>query len=137
MIEWYLKVVRDNYSNFSGRARRSEYWYFILCNALIKLALGLITVAIIKASNTMGIIGIVLIILYSFAMVVPSLAVVVRRLHDVGKSGWFYFVSLIPLVGPIWILVLFCTEGDRGSNQYGPDPKGNYNEFNDIGSTEA
>ena len=90
MIEWYLKVVRDNYSNFSGRARRSEYWYFILCNALIKLVLGLITLAIIKASNTMGIIGIVLIILYSFAMVVPSLAVVVRRLHDVGKSGWFY-----------------------------------------------
>lgn len=137
MIEWYLKVVRDNYANFSGRARRSEYWYFILCNALIKLVLGLITVAIIKASNTMGIIGVVLIILYSFAMVVPNLAVVVRRLHDVGKSGWFYFVSLIPLVGPIWILALFCTEGNRGENKYGPDPKENYNEFNDIGSIKV
>lgn len=137
MIEWYLKVVRDNYANFSGRARRSEYWYFILCNALIKLVLGLITVAIIKASNTMGIIGVVLIILYSFAMVVPNLAVVVRRLHDVGKSGWFYFVSFIPLVGQIWILALFCTEGNRGENKYGPDPKENYNEFNDIGSIKV
>lgn len=127
MIEWYLKVVRDNYANFSGRARRSEYWYFTLCNFLIIIAL-------LIFSLLTGF-GFILYILYALAMLVPSLAVIVRRLHDVGKSGWFYFISLIPLVGPIWLIVLFCTEGDSGPNQYGEDPKANYNEFNDIGTS--
>ncbi|MBT3559904.1 MAG: DUF805 domain-containing protein [Flavobacteriaceae bacterium] len=54
---------------------------------------------------------------------IPSLAVLVRRLHDVGKSGWFYFIVLIPLVGAIWLLVLFCTDGDQGENKWGPNPK--------------
>ncbi|NDI98684.1 DUF805 domain-containing protein [Flavobacterium sp. LaA7.5] len=130
MIEWYLKVVRDNYANFSGRARRSEYWYFTLCNLLIILVLFLISMAI-------GTIGLILYILYALAVLVPSLAVIVRRLHDVGKSGWFYFISLIPIIGSIWLLVLFCTEGDKGPNQYGEDPKADFNEFNDIGASSA
>ncbi|WP_294738519.1 DUF805 domain-containing protein [uncultured Flavobacterium sp.] len=129
MIEWYLKVVRDNYANFSGRARRSEYWYFRLCNFLIVLALMLISLLLGQLQ-----IGLVLYILYAIAILVPSLALTVRRLHDTGKSGWFYFVSLIPLIGPIWILVLFCTEGDNGTNEYGEDPKTDYNEFDEIGN---
>ncbi len=129
MIEWYLKVVRDNYANFSGRARRSEYWYFTLCNFLIALVLFALALAI-------GTIGNIIYFIYILAVLVPSLAVIVRRLHDVGKSGWFYFISLIPLVGAIWLIVLFATEGDSGANKYGPDPKANYNEFEEIGKTE-
>ncbi|MGQ2983495.1 DUF805 domain-containing protein [Flavobacterium sp.] len=124
-MEWYLKVMRDNYANFSGRARRSEYWYFTLFNvlAIILLALlGLVT----------GIFF-VFYLVYIIAMIIPSLAVSVRRLHDTGKSGWFILLGLVPLGGLV-LLVFYCIEGDRGSNEYGPDPKNdNYNEFDDIG----
>lgn len=130
MIEWYLKVVRDNYANFSGRARRSEYWYFVLCNLLITL---LLFILMFVSS-----IFLYLLIIYALATMIPGIAVVVRRLHDIGKSGAYYFVSFIPIVGGIWLLVLLCTEGDSGPNEYGEDPKANYNEFNNIGtSTEA
>jgi uncharacterized membrane protein YhaH (DUF805 family) len=74
-------------------------------------------------------------IAYCLAILLPSLAVAVRRLHDVGKSGWFYFIALIPLVGAIWLLVLFCTEGDNGENEYGSDPKGD--DIHEIGTQEA
>ncbi len=121
MIDWYKKVVFENYANFSGRARRSEYWYFILVNIIT-----LIIAAVLD--NVLGLtFGMVpygyIYVLVALAVFIPGLAVAVRRLHDVGKSGWFYFIVLIPLVGAIWLLVLFCTEGDRGENQYGPDPK--------------
>ena len=73
-------------------------------------------------------------LIYVLAVFIPSLAVAVRRLHDVGKSGWFYLISLIPLIGGIWLLILFVTEGDKGPNQYGPDPKApNSEEINEIG----
>lgn len=128
MTEWYLKVVRDNYANFSGRARRSEYWYFVLFNLIISIVLGIIDYVI----------GIELLgSIYSLAVFIPSLAVGIRRLHDVGKSGWFTLIILIPIVGAIWLIVLYATEGDRGSNQYGPDPKADYNEFEDIGKPEV
>lgn len=129
MIDWYLKVVRDNYANFSGRARRSEYWYFVLCNMLITLFLFILMFVTSYA--------LYLLIIYSIGIIIPSIAVVVRRLHDIGKSGAYYFVSFIPVIGTIWLLVLLCTDGDNGSNQYGEDPKRPYNEFNEIGTTQA
>ena len=89
MIEWYLKVVRDNYANFSGRARRSEYWYFVLCNLLITL---LLFILMFVSS-----IFLYLLIIYALATMIPGIAVVVRRLHDIGKSGAYYFVSFIPI----------------------------------------
>lgn len=130
MIEWYLKVVRDNYANFSGRARRSEYWYFLLFNLIILIAL-------FGLSALIGSVGMILYVIYALATFVPGLAVVVRRLHDINKSGWYYFVGLIPIVGGIWLIVLLATEGDNGPNQYGPDPKNNYNEFDEIGAKET
>ena len=130
MIDWYLKVVRDNYANFSGRARRSEYWWYALCNLLISLVL-------LTADYFIGFGFNFLYLLYGLAVIIPGLAVLVRRLHDVGKSGWFFFVVLIPLVGPIWLLVLLFTEGDNGSNQYGADPKRPYEDINEIGKTET
>lgn len=128
MIDWYKKVIFENYANFSGRARRSEYWYFGLCNFIISMVL-YIPMLVSMAMSGEGEPGAFffiffgLLMIYSLAILVPSLAVAVRRLHDIGKSGWFYFIGLIPLAGPIIMLVWFFTEGQRGSNEYGPDPK--------------
>ncbi|WP_456315093.1 DUF805 domain-containing protein [Pseudomonas shirazensis] len=140
MIEWYKKVVFENYANFKGRARRSEYWYFALANGIISIlliVLGAIIGGVFGDAMTGGIIGYALFGLYALATVIPTLGAVVRRLHDVNKSGWFYFIAFVPLVGGIWILVLLFTEGDRGTNQYGPDPKNEIEEINEIGKVEV
>jgi uncharacterized membrane protein YhaH (DUF805 family) len=121
MINWYKKVVFENYANFKGRARRSEYWYFALMNLII-----LVIATVLDSTLGMNFAPLpygylyLLVVLTTF---IPGLAVAVRRLHDVGKSGWFYFIALIPIIGAIWLLVLFFTEGNKGENQYGPDPK--------------
>ncbi|MCO6161911.1 DUF805 domain-containing protein [Flavobacterium sp. NRK F7] len=134
MIEFYKKVVFENYANFSGRARRSEYWYFTLANVLIYFSIAFIS-GLFSAINLPEVAYLFfgMFILYVVGIIIPSLAVIVRRLHDTGKSGWFYFISLIPFIGSIWLLILFCTEGDKGHNEYGADPKGNTAEINEIG----
>jgi len=105
-MEYYLTVLKK-YAVFEGRARRSEYWYFTLFNTLIVFALGLVA-RFTGSEFTAGI--------YQLAVFIPSIAVGVRRIHDVGKSGWFLLI-------PIYNLILLVSEGDRGSNYYGPDPK--------------
>lgn len=123
-MEWYLKVVRDNYANFEGRARRQEYWMFVLFNFIFTLVLYIpLIIGAVMENETIMYIGIGLLVVYILAMFVPSLAVIVRRLHDQDKSGMYYFVSFIPFIGGIWLLVLMITEGTKGSNQYGEDPK--------------
>ncbi|WP_452223607.1 DUF805 domain-containing protein [Lacinutrix chionoecetis] len=120
-MEWYLKVVRDNYANFEGRARRQEYWMFTLINVLIIIALAIVSGILVGVTEEPAFM--IIYALYALAVLIPGLAVSVRRLHDQGKSGWYYLVSLIPFVGGIWLLVLMATEGDYGPNEYGPDPK--------------
>lgn len=139
MIEYYKKVVFENYANFSGRARRSEYWYYQLAQFLIFILFAVLGVIVGSLfDNTLGglIGGYIVFAVYSLVTLLPSLGVIVRRLHDTGKSGWFYFVSLIPFVGGIWILVVLCTEGNYGPNQYGNDPKNEVEEINQIGNVE-
>jgi uncharacterized membrane protein YhaH (DUF805 family) len=119
-MNYYLKVLQ-NYATFTGRARRSEYWYFVLFN-------GIFSIVAMILDNVLGIalegIGYgPLYGLYLLAMLIPGLAVVVRRLHDVGKSGWMYFIVLIPIIGAIWILVLLLTDSQVGSNKWGENPK--------------
>lgn len=114
-LEWYLKVLQ-NYANFNGRARRKEYWMFQLFNSIIIIALYFL--GLVVSGIFIG-----LYVLYALAILIPSLAVTVRRLHDIGKSGWWYFICLVPIIGGIWLLILTCTEGTRGSNAYGLDPK--------------
>lgn len=138
MIDWYKKVVFENYANFSGRARRSEYWYFILCNFLISMVfyIPLIATGALWGNEEPGMIFFLfygLLMLYSLAVLIPSLAVAVRRLHDIGKSGWYYLIGLIPFVGGIILLVWFFTEGNQGANEWGPDPKSSQDDINDIG----
>jgi uncharacterized membrane protein YhaH (DUF805 family) len=123
-MNYYLKVIQ-NYANFSGRARRSEYWYFTLFNLFAIISTAILD-RLFGTTFDMGFgpspYGYIT-ILYYFFILIPSLAVFVRRLHDVGKSGWFILISLIPLVGAIWLLVLVLTDSDTGDNEYGPNPK--------------
>ncbi len=124
-MEWYLKVMRDNYANFSGRARRREYWMYVLVQSIIMIGL-MILDSILGLDFELQGISLGYGYLYLIGVIVhfiPSLAVLVRRLHDVGKSGWFYFIFLIPIIGIIWLLVLYCTEGQKHDNKWGPDPK--------------
>lgn len=119
-MKWYLTVLR-NYADFNGRARRKEYWMFILYNMIFAI------IAIIL-DNILGIkmdgIGYgPIYLLYLIAIIIPSLSVLVRRLHDVGKSGWMFFITLIPIIGTIWLLVLMMSDSNPGQNQYGPNPK--------------
>ena len=108
-MEWYLKVVRDNFANFNGRARRKEYWMFILFNFLIALGIGVVTGILSAISESLGMLGAVIYVIYAIAILIPNLAVIVRRLHDTGNSGWMILISFIPLIGGIWLLVLMCT----------------------------
>ena len=124
-MEWYLKVMRDNYANFSGRARRKEYWMFVLVQTIVMIGLMILDSVLGLDFELQGI-SLGYGYLYLIGLIVhfiPSLAVLVRRLHDVGKSGWFYFIFLIPIIGVLWLLVLYCTEGQKQDTKWGPDPK--------------
>lgn len=120
-MNWYLKALRQ-YVDFNGRARRSEYWYFVLFSFLISIGLSLVDVFAFGISPMTGESGL-LSNLYSLAVLLPTLGVTVRRLHDVGKSGWYILIALIPLIGAIWLLILFFTDSKPGTNKWGPNPK--------------
>ncbi|WP_010523027.1 DUF805 domain-containing protein [Aquimarina agarivorans] len=126
-MEWYLKVLKQ-YVDFNGRARRKEYWMFTLISTIISYIIVGITYAISPELVALSYI-------YSLAVALPSLAVVVRRLHDIGKSGWFFLIILIPLIGAIWLIVLLCQDSEPGPNEYGPNPKNPDNELDEIGVT--
>ena len=119
-MSWYMKVIK-NYVGFSGRARRKEYWMFTLFNIIF-------CIVAVVLDNILGtaIEGIgygLFYLLYGLAIILPSLAVTIRRLHDVGKSGWMIFISLIPFIGAIWLLILLVLDSNPGDNKYGPNPK--------------
>jgi uncharacterized membrane protein YhaH (DUF805 family) len=119
-MSWYIKVLKK-YAVFSGRARRKEYWMFVLFNILFAILAMILDNILGTTVEDLGY-GYIY-ILYGLAVILPTLAVGIRRLHDLGKSGWWLFISLIPLVGSIWLIVLMATAGQTGENQYGPDPK--------------
>jgi uncharacterized membrane protein YhaH (DUF805 family) len=111
--------VLKRYVDFQGRARRREYWMFFLANFLISF-LFLLLGGVIMNSSEVAVPNMI----YSLAVLLPSLAVGARRLHDTGKSGWWLLIALVPLVGPIMLIVFLATEGNKGANAFGPDPKG-------------
>ena len=123
LLDYAISVVKDNYVNFEGWARRKEYWGFCLFSNLI--VLGLVILAGIGAaiSEDMGIVLSLPYYVFVLAITLPNIAVGVRRLHDIDKSGWWMLVSLIPLAGAIWLIVMFATEGSSEENQYGEAPK--------------
>lgn len=107
-FSYFTNAITSNYANFEGRARRSEYWYFTLFSTIISWGLSYMGIAMDFPWIS---------IIYSFGVILPSIAVGVRRMHDVGKSGWYILI-------PIYNLILACTDSEVGPNQYGPNPKG-------------
>lgn len=113
-MNYYTDVLKK-YVDFSGRARRQEYWMYTLFTVGIVIVLAIIDFSLETYPLFVG--------LYFLATFLPSLAVTVRRLHDIGKSGWWYFITLVPFIGGIWLLVLTATAGQQQPNEYGPNPK--------------
>ena len=134
-MKWYIKVL-NQYADFSGRARREEYWMYTLFNVLAIIGIAFLSGMIGNATDSEDLM-VIPIALYVLGVFIPSLAVVVRRLHDQNKSGWYIMVRFIPFVGGIWLIVLLCTEGDSGPNQYGADPKNPNTELDEIGVAEV
>lgn len=118
--DFYLTCFRK-YATFSGRAQRAEYWYFMMFNMIFLIVAVILDNILGTAISGVGY-GLFY-FAYALAVILPGLGVIVRRLHDVGKSGWMYWIFLIPLVGAIWLFVLFVTDSNPGNNQYGPNPK--------------
>jgi uncharacterized membrane protein YhaH (DUF805 family) len=119
-MKWYLAALKK-YATFSGRAQRSEYWYFVLFNILIAFAIGFVGGVL---SSVVGASSIVVVsAIYNLAVLIPSLAVFFRRLHDTGRSGWWWLIGLIPVVGWIVILIFMVQDSQPGGNEYGPNPK--------------
>jgi uncharacterized membrane protein YhaH (DUF805 family) len=123
-MNWYLAVLRK-YADFNGRARRSEYWYFTLFTLIAVVVLALVGALLDMVTGTTqtamwinALVG-----LYWLAVLLPSLGVTVRRLHDTGRSGWWIFIAFVPFVGGIILLIFECLDS-VGDNQYGPNPKG-------------
>jgi uncharacterized membrane protein YhaH (DUF805 family) len=121
-MNWYLGAIKK-YAVFSGRARRKEYWYFTLFNTLISIAFLVLELLAGIAIKEMGLGVGMLCSLYMLALIVPGFAVTVRRLHDTGRSGWWVFLPLIPLLGAIILIVFLATDSTAGANKYGPNPK--------------
>lgn len=111
-------AVLKKYAEFTGRARRTEFWMFFLINLVISLVFG-----VLSAIPVVGVIFKVASSLYGLAVLIPGIAVAVRRLHDIGKSGAFYLFVLLPVVGWIILLVYWCTDSQPGANTYGDYPK--------------
>ena len=119
-MNWYLDVLKK-YAVFEGRSRRKEYWMFVLFNIIISIVLSIVD-GITGTFSAMAGLGL-LSGIYSLAVLIPSLAVSVRRLHDTSRSGWWLFIALIPLVGAIVLLVFMAQDGKPEQNQYGANPK--------------
>ena len=120
VMNWYLQAIRK-YTVFSGRSRRSEYWYFVLFNTLIIVALTVVDVAtgMYSIEGDVGLLSGI----YSLAVFIPSFAVTVRRLHDTDRSGWWVLLAVVPIVGVIVLIVFFATDGTPGANRFGENPK--------------
>jgi uncharacterized membrane protein YhaH (DUF805 family) len=121
-MQWYIDVLKK-YAVFSGRARRKEYWMFVLFNVIASIILSILDRIIgldfSSGSTSSGWLSTI----YGLAVLVPSLAVGVRRMHDTNRSGWWILINLVPFIGWIWFIVLAAQEGGAGDNRFGPDPK--------------
>jgi uncharacterized membrane protein YhaH (DUF805 family) len=113
-MNWYLGVLKK-YADFSGRARRKEFWMFALINFIIAIVL-----SVVDSMIGMPVLGLI----YSLGVLLPGLAVGARRLHDIGKSGWWLLIGLVPFIGIIVLIIFFVMDSNPGDNQYGPNPKG-------------
>ena len=117
---WYLEALKK-YAVFGGRARRKEYWYFVLCNVIVSLVLSGLDALLgtFSSSANVGLLSGI----YALAIIIPTLAVSVRRLHDIDRTGWCVLIHLVPVIGSIVLLVFAVLDGTPGQNRFGPNPK--------------
>jgi uncharacterized membrane protein YhaH (DUF805 family) len=120
IMNWYLQVIKK-YAVFTGRARRKEFWMYVLFNIIVSIVAAVID-NVIGTNISILPYGYVFMV-YNLFVIIPSLAVSVRRMHDIGKSGWMILVGLIPIIGGIWLLVLFVMDSKPGDNNWGANPK--------------
>ncbi len=123
---YFLDVIRTKYCQFNGRARRKEYWMFQLFYALIYILLTILSslVLAVAPDSVIGIVIAVVLVIYLLALILPLLGLLWRRLHDIGKSGVWVLISLVPFVGGIVLFVFTVLDSQPGANRYGPNPKG-------------
>jgi uncharacterized membrane protein YhaH (DUF805 family) len=114
LVYWWRVVVVEKFARFVGRASRAEYWWFFLANLIIVLVLGALSRATVVFT--------IIYAIYGLALIIPSIAVGVRRLHDTSRSGWWILIGLVPIVGFIILIVFFALDGDPGPNRFGPPP---------------
>lgn len=118
-MEWYLQVLKK-YAVFDGRASRSEYWYFFLFNIIIGFIFGLIDgFAGLAITSSVGVLGGI----YSLVLLLPGIGVFIRRMHDTGRSGWWWLIAFVPIIGAIMMIIWLVKDSDEGTNKYGPSPK--------------
>src|SRR5438128_1346072 len=117
-------VLKQKYSDFSGRARRSEYWNWTLAFFIAVFGLEIVSIILAAVAKPLAVVMLLVILVVLLGTLVPGLAVAVRRLHDTGKSGLFLLITFIPFVGGLIVLVFMCLDSTPGDNQYGPNPKG-------------
>ena len=122
-LKW-LKGPFSKYADFSGRASRQEYWMFMLSVGVFNL----LCFMAIAVAGMFAVIALIILLVFAIVAFIPGIALFIRRLHDTGRSGAWWFISFIPLIGTIVLLVFLVTEGDAGVNQYGPNPKTNDSE---------
>jgi uncharacterized membrane protein YhaH (DUF805 family) len=134
LFDWWKKVVFKNYANFNGRARRKEYWNFTLANIIFLFALYIpLVIGLSIDVEWLTLITALPLILFIFGIIIPWIAVAVRRLHDTNKSGWMLLLRIVPVLSII-IFVFLVIEGDKRKNDYGKDPKAPMeNELDQIG----
>lgn len=121
-MDMFIKVVRDNYTNFEGRARRKEFWMFTLVSLVINVGTLILDASLF---SDLGLVN----GLYTLAILLPSIAVGIRRMHDINKSGWWLLLWIFPVIGWVWLIILHCQDSDIGDNIFGPSDK--YPDAND------
>ena len=121
-MNYFIDCLTKKYACFSGRARRQEYWMFVLFNIIAGIIIGVIAGVLVSVTNVaaFAFLGTI----YNLAVLIPGFAVLFRRLHDTGRSGWWWLLAFIPIIGWIVLIVFCCLDSQPGENQYGPNPKG-------------
>ncbi len=122
-MQEYMDVLRK-YADFSGRASRKEYWMFQLINTIIFAVVGILMALLTSALHSIGFVFLGILGVYCLAIIIPSLAVSFRRLHDTGRSAWWLLIGLVPYIGSLVIIVFTVLDSQPGDNAYGPNPKG-------------
>jgi uncharacterized membrane protein YhaH (DUF805 family) len=120
-MNYYTDVLKK-YAVFTGRARRKEYWMFVLCNLIVYVVLAILASILSAATNSS--VFTVILYLYVLAILLPTIALGVRRLHDTGRSGWWMLIALVPFLGAITLFIFSVLDSQPGDNLYGPNPKG-------------